>query len=400
MSLSQSRQLARVGVAIGDWVVDMALLADAGCFMECRSISNEQCFHQGSLNSFMSLGKTAWQEVRATIQALLIDKTGLLADPDAKGTMLVSMGAVEMLLPAVIGDFTDFYASKEHATKVGTMFRSAEDALAPNWIHLPVAYHGRSSSIVPSGTAVRRPHGQIAPKEESEQPSYGPSAVVDFELEMGFLIGCGNELGHPIDIQNVGDHIFGMVLLNDWSARDVQKWEYVPLGPFNSKNWATTISPWVVTMEALQPFRCAAPEQKPSVLSYLQDPDRCSYDIGLEASIRPKDSKEATVISRSNLRHLYWTASQMVAHHTAGGCNLRSGDLLGTGTISCTGNQGQGCLLEATSGGTTPVQLSDGTERVFLQDGDTVELSGFCQGEGYRVGFGVCCGQLLSGRDR
>jgi len=385
----------RVGLAIGDSVLDASVLAEQGCFKGCDAIVDQSCFHQGSLNAFMAQGRPAWRQARRAVQDLLSDPQGRLADASFRQTAVLAQEEVQMLVPATIGDYTDFYASREHATRVGAMFRDEKNALAPNWLHLPVAYHGRASSIVPSGTPVRRPTGQVAPAEAGGSPSQQASANVDFELEMAFLVGLGNDMGSQISTTAAAEHVFGLVLLNDWSARDVQKWEYVPLGPFNSKNWASTISPWVVTLDALEPFRCPAPEQSPSVLPYLQEEDRHSYDVQLEVSVQPRDAEAATTVARSNLRHLYWTMAQMVAHHTVGGCPLRAGDLLGTGTISRQGESGGGCLLEATTAGKHPLRLAGGEERASLQDGDTVVLTGACRGDGYTVGFGTCSGQLL-----
>lgn len=389
----------RTGVAIGSSVLDMVSLADAGCFDSCEALADLRCFHQPSLNDFLAQGRPAWRQVRATLQELLTDATGMLADPLFQEQAVVSMEDVEMLLPVAVGDYTDFYASREHATNVGAMFRGADNALNANWLHLPVAYHGRSSSIVVSGTSVRRPMGQVSPSEPQQQPDFRPSAAADFELEMGYVVGRGNSLGEPISAADAEEHIFGMVLMNDWSARDIQRWEYQPLGPFNSKNWATSISQWVVPLDALEPFRCPAPQQDPPVLPYMQEADRHSYNVQLEVALRPKGSATNTTVTRTNLRHLYWTLPQMVAHHTAGGCNLRPGDLLGTGTLSHEAEDGRGCLLEITRGGASRVLLADGVTRGYLEDGDTVTLSGYCQGHGYRVGFGKCTGQLQPSRE-
>jgi fumarylacetoacetase len=387
------------------------------------------CFSlQRTLNAFMATGRPTWLEARSTIQHLLSADEPLLRDnQQLREEALVPQNTATMHLPATIGDYTDFFCSKEHAVNCGLMFRGPENPLNPNWLHLPVAYHGRSSSIVISGTNVRRPWGQILPKttETSESsttptaPIFQPSGVLDFELEMGcFIGGPGNTLGEPISINAAVDHMFGFVLLNDWSARDVQKWEYVPLGPFTAKNWATSISPWVVTLEALEPFKTPAPPKDPPPLPYLTPESdsalaNCNYDIRLEASIAPSSGGERggcneksnptpttpTTITRSNMRTLYWTLPQMIAHHTAGGCNLRPGDLLGTGTLSTAGEGEQGCLLELTWSGTKKILLTESgggeVERTFLEDGDEVTLTGYCQGEGYRVGFGDCTGKIL-----
>jgi fumarylacetoacetase len=309
---------------------------------------------------------------------------------------LVPMADATLRLPVEIGDYTDFYSSRDHASNVGTMFRGADHALVPNWVHLPVAYHGRASSVVASGTDLHRPLGQTRP-DESAPPVFGPSRAVDFELEMGALIGPGNELGQPIPIEQAEDHVFGLVLVNDWSARDIQKWEYVPLGPFLSKSFGTSISPWVVALDALEPFRVAGPLQDPPVLDYLRSPGAWAYDIQLEVSLEPA-GRPATVIARSNARYLYWNFCQQVAHHTVGGCNLRTGDLLATGTISGPQPHERGCLLELTWGGRQAVELAGGQTRRFLEDNDRVTFSGWCQGPGYRVGFGTVTGKLLPPR--
>ncbi|CAD7700846.1 unnamed protein product [Ostreobium quekettii] len=386
----------RVGVALGEHVVDLGTLSEAGAFTG-PMLSGADCFRKGSLNEFMALGYAAWQEARTTLTRLLSSAEGVLRDDRTlQEKILIPQSEVTMHLPARIGDYTDFYASKEHATNVGTIFRGKDNALQPNWCHLPVAYHGRASSIVPSGTDVKRPRGQTL-KPGSTQPHFVPSAVVDFELEMGAFVGPGNQLGSPIPIESAKEHIFGIVLLNDWSARDIQKWEYVPLGPFNGKNWATTVSPWVVTLDALEPFECPAPVQEPPVLPYLREQHRTTYDVQLEVQIQPRDSSEAAAVSASNLRHLYWTFPQMVAHHTSSGCNLRPGDLLGTGTISC--EDGPGSLLELSWAGQRQIAFECGGSthnRCYLMDGDTVILKGHCAGpNGRRIGFGECRGRVL-----
>ncbi|KAL4859929.1 Fumarylacetoacetase [Chlorella vulgaris] len=379
----------RPGVAIGAHVLDLAALSSAGLFSGPLLSSQAQCFQQTTLNSFMALGRPAWVEARQSLQRLLAAGEGALRDnAELRERALVPMHDAAMHLPAAIGGYTDFYCSREHATNVGIMFRGKDNALQPNWLHLPVGYHGRASSVVVSGTPVRRPWGQVL-RQAGHSPAFQPSGQLDFELEMGCLVGPGNELGSCLSVGSAADHIFGYVLVNDWSARDIQKWEYVPLGPFNSKNFATSISPWVVTPDALAPFECEAPPQDPPPLPYLQQPQgqRRNYDVRLEVAIQPgggggggSDASE-TVVTRSNLRTLYWTLPQMMAHHTAGGCNLRPGDLIATGTLSCEGPQGAGCLLEATWNGSQPVQLSDGSVRHYLLDGDTVIMRGYCQAE-------------------
>jgi fumarylacetoacetase len=351
-------------------------------------------FDTGTLNAFMAQGRTVWSEVRRRLQQLLdADEPTLRDNAALRARVLVPMAQVEMLLPADIGDYTDFYSSREHASNVGTMFRGPDKALQPNWLHLPVAYHGRSSSIIVSGADVRRPCGQSKP-DSTAAPIYGPSQSLDFELEMAVFIGPGNSLGQPIPIAAVEDHLFGMVILNDWSARDIQAWEYVPLGPFLGKNFATSISPWIVTMEALKPFRVAAPSQDPPPLPYLSDPLRTTYDIHLEVFLQGEKMNEAARICASNFRYLYWTLAQQVAHHTVNGCNLRTGDLLASGTISGPTPDSYGSLLELSWRGTRPVKVGEET-RTFLRDGDRVTMTAWCQGDGYRIGFGSVTARIL-----
>ncbi|MFQ5582827.1 MAG: fumarylacetoacetase, partial [Calditrichia bacterium] len=307
---------------------------------------------------------------------------------------LVLQDDVQMLLPVEIGDYTDFYSSKEHAANVGSMFRDPENALLPNWLWLPVGYHGRASSVVISGTDIHRPKGQMKP-EGAEKPVFGPCKLLDFELEMGFFTGPGNQLGHPIPVDQAYEHIFGMVLVNDWSARDIQKWEYVPLGPFLAKNFATSISPWVVTLDALKPFRTRSTKQDPPPLPYLKYKGDWSFDIHLEVLLQTKKQKESQRISLSNFKFMYWNICQQLAHHTVTGCNVRPGDLMASGTISGPTPDSYGSMLELAWRGTKPIKLANGEERKFLEDGDTVIMTGWCQGEGYRVGFGEVCGTVL-----
>jgi fumarylacetoacetase len=302
---------------------------------------------------------------------------------------------VVMQLPARIGDYTDFYSSYHHAHNVGTMLRGPENALMPNWKWLPVAYHGRASSIVVSGTDVRRPRGQIKPPDAAA-PVYGPSKAFDYELEMAFLIGPSNSLGKPVPIDQAADHIFGLVLMNDWSARDIQTWEYQPLGPFLAKNFCTTISPWVVTLEALEPFRKPLPAQDPEPLAYLRLTNDFTYDIRLEAALQTAKMNAPQVITRTNFQNLYWSISQQLAHHTVNGCNLHPGDLLASGTISGPTEDSRGCMLELTWRGANPLQLPDGETRKWLGDDDRLTISGWCQGDGYRVGFGEATGKVVA----
>ncbi|MBI3863233.1 MAG: fumarylacetoacetase [Planctomycetia bacterium] len=386
----------RVGVAIGEMVVDLSVLERQGLLDPAAQPANrEPLFCRSSLNAFMACGRPLWSEVRERLSQLLRhDEPRLRDDAELRREALLPMSDVELLLPAEIGDYTDFYSSREHATNVGTMLRGPENALMPNWLHLPVAYHGRASSVVVSGTDLHRPHGQTK-ADIAPAPVFGPSRSVDFELEMGVLIGPGNALGEPIPVDRARDHIFGLVLVNDWSARDIQKWEYVPLGPFLAKNFGTSISPWVVMLEALEPFRAAGPRQDPLPLSYLRCQRDEAYDIHLEVLLHAAGTDEPVRICTSNLRHLYWNFCQQVAHHTCNGCNLRTGDLLATGTISGPSPDSRGCLLELTTGGRNPLALPNGSTRPFLEDGDRVSMTGWCQGAGYRVGFGEVTGKLL-----
>ncbi|MDH3283784.1 MAG: fumarylacetoacetase [Acidobacteriota bacterium] len=388
---------ARVGVAIGEMVLDLSLLEEAGLF-DGPQLSNERVFRRPRLNELMALGRPAWREARARIAELLSEEEPRLRDDAAlRERALVPSRGVEMLVPAEIGDYTDFYSSRHHATNVGTMFRGPDNALMPNWLWLPVAYHGRASSIVVSGTGVVRPRGQVVPPEESH-PRLAPSRLLDYELEMGFFVGPGNAMGRPVPVDEAESHIFGMVIVNDWSARDIQKWEYQPLGPFLAKNFATTVSPWVVTLDALAPFRCAGPAQDPAPLAYLESKGDRSFDIALEVWLRAEGLDEPVMLSRGNFRDLYWDVRQQLAHHTITGCNLRPGDMLASGTISGAAKESRGCLLELTWRGTEPIELPNGEERKFLADGDTVVMSGWCQGAGFRVGFGECSGTLLPAR--
>lgn len=377
----------RPGTAIGEWVVDLQALQAAG-MLETDVFSGE------TLNAFMAAGRPVWTAVRTRLQTLLSAENAELRDHEAvRSGAFHRQADVQMVMPVDIGDYTDFYSSREHATNVGTMFRDPDNALLPNWLHLPVGYHGRASSVVVSGTDVRRPMGQTKPGDGP--PVFGPCRLLDFELELGFFTGPGNELGAPIPIEEAADHIFGFVLVNDWSARDIQKWEYVPLGPFLAKNFATTISPWIVTLDALEPFRCAGPEQDPKPLPYLQGSGDRSYDIALEVGIQPEGASTDDIVCRSNFRYMYWNISQQLAHHSVTGCNVRPGDLMASGTISGPDKGSYGSMLELSWRGQNPIPLSDGSERKFIQDGDTVVMRGAAEKDGLRIGFGECRGKLL-----
>lgn len=383
--------ITTIGSRIGDYAIDLAALHQLGYFQGIPL--TDDMFMQDTLNDFISDGRTTWRLVRNRIADLFDEENPKLRDnKEHRETVLFFMDEVEMLLPVDIGDYTDFYSSREHATNVGTMFRDPENALLPNWLHLPVGYHGRSSSIVVSGTRIRRPKGQTLPAG-AESPVFGPSKLLDFELEMGFITTDANSLGSSVSVKEARDEIFGMVLLNDWSARDIQKWEYVPLGPFLAKNFATSISPWIVTLDALEPFRVEGPEQDPEPLPYLKEEGKTAYDIKLEASIQPKNSEE-TVVSRTNFKYMYWSISQQLAHQTVNGCNVRSGDLYGSGTISGKEPGSYGSMLELTWKGTKPIKMKDGTERKFIENGDTVILRGHCENDQVRIGFGTCVGKI------
>jgi fumarylacetoacetase len=385
---------ARAGVAIGDLVLDLAALEEAG-FFHPLNFGERVIFARDSLNAFLALGRPVWRGTREILQRLLRADTATLRDDKAlRARAFHRQAEVTMQLPARIGDYTDFYSSYHHAFNVGTMFRGPENALMPNWKWLPIAYHGRASSIVPSGADVRRPHGQIKPPDATE-PVFGASRALDFELETAYFIGPPNQLGEPVPIEQAADHIFGIVLMNDWSARDIQTWEYQPLGPFLAKNFCTSISPWIVTMEALEPFRKPLPAQDPTPLPYLRAPNDFIFDIRLEVELQTAKMRAPQTIARSNCLNLYWSIAQQLAHHTAGGCNLQPGDLLASGTISGPEENGRGSMLELTWRGANPLQLPNGETRKWLEDGDRLTINGWCEGEGYRVGFGEVTGRIV-----
>jgi fumarylacetoacetase len=385
---------ARVGVAIGELVLDLSILEELGHF-RTPEFQDRLVFSDGALNSFLALGRPAWSKAREVIQNLLAADTATLRDDGAlRSRVFHAQKDVTMQVPARIGDYTDFYSSYHHAHNVGTMLRGPENALMPNWKWLPVAYHGRASSIVASGTDVRRPHGQTKPPD-APAPIFGPSRSFDYELETAFLIGPGNTLGQPVPIDRATEQIFGLVLMNDWSARDVQGWEYQPLGPFLAKNFCTSISPWVVTLEALESFRKPLPAQDPEPLPYLRAAHDYTYDIQLEARLQTATMDAPHVITRTNFQNLYWSIAQQLAHHTVNGCNLRPGDLLASGTISGPTEESRGCMLELTWRGANPLTLPNGETRKWLEDGDSLTITGWAQGEGHRIGFGEVTGRVL-----
>ncbi len=372
-------------VAIGDQVVDLSVLEENGVI----SAGDGPVFDVPYINEFMELGPEIWSSVRARLMDLL----GEGADEAALKGAMHGMGDVEMHMPFVVSEYTDFYAGKHHATNVGTMFRGAENALPPNWLHIPIGYNGRASTVVVSGTDVRRPMGQLKPPT-ADVPHFGPCKRLDIELEMGAVVGFGNEMGEPISTVEADEMIFGYVLLNDWSARDIQAWEYQPLGPFQAKVFATSISPWVVTKEALEPFRVATPAREVPLLPYLEEEKPGLYDISLEVWMEPEGGARAR-IAATNYDQMYYSSAQQLAHHASGGCEMNCGDLLGSGTISGPSKEERGSLLELSWGGKEPIDVG-GVERSFLEDGDAVSLVGYAQGDGYRVGFGSCDGRIVS----
>lgn len=382
---------ARVCTRIGDTVIDLYELSKQGFFQNI--IIDNIVFNKPVLNNFIALGKDITSAVRHRIAEIFSTENKDLMNIKC----LLDVNEVEMLLPVEIGDYTDFYSSREHATNVGIMFRDPENALLPNWLHLPVGYHGRASSIVVSGTDINRPKGQMKPKVD-EPPLYGPSRSLDFELEVAFIVGKSTRMGDTVTTTEAEDYIFGLTLFNDWSARDIQSWEYVPLGPFLGKNFASTMSPWVVTLEALDLLRIKSPEQNPAVLPYLQFDGDKSFDINLKVFIRPDNTKDSYEICHSNFKYMYWTMVQQLAHHTVNGCNLRVGDVCASGTISGPTPDSYGSMLELAWKGTKPIELPNGEKRVFINDNDTIIMSGWGERDGVRIGFGECIGKILPAR--
>ena len=382
----------RVSVRIGDYALDLKVLAELGYLKETGFDSSD--FDAPFLNPMMKKGKLAVRGLRNRISELLLDSsTSLQNNPSQIEQVLHLISTVEVSMPVEIGDYTDFYSSKEHATNVGMMFRDPANALLPNWLWIPVAYHGRASSIVLSGQDIHRPKGQIKPSAE-EDPIFTPSRQVDFELEMAFITFDGKPLGDSISTEEADSYIFGLCLFNDWSARDIQAWEYVPLGPFLGKNFASSVSAWIVTLDALEPFAVESPEQNPKVLPYLEFDGKKSYDIQLQVGI-VTNNKDETVVCNSNFKYMYWNMAQQLAHHTSNGCNIRCGDLLGSGTISGKSEDSFGSMLELTWRGTKPLKVKDGSERKFINDGDSVVMRGHSELNGVRIGFGELKSKLL-----
>jgi fumarylacetoacetase len=379
------------GVAIGNYVLDLVYLHEHGHFDGLGLPPG--IFNQKYLNDFIALGRKKCREVRERISELLRHDNDELRDNPAREIALIPVTEVQMQMPVRVPNYTDFYSSEEHATNVGSMFRDPKNALLPNWKHLPVGYHGRASSIVVSGTPIYRPKGQIK-LPDSEQPVFSASRKMDFELEMAFITCGETKLGHSVSTEEAENYIFGFVLFNDWSARDIQQWEYVPLGPFLGKNFGSTVSPWIITLDALEPFRVDGPEQNPEVLPYLKSSGAKNFDIALEVLLQPEGGDPVT-ISRSNFKYMYWNVNQQLAHHTINGCNIQVGDMYASGTISGPSPGSYGSLLELTWNGSRPLQLNVQTQRSFIEDGDTVILRGFAEKNGVRIGFGLCSGKIL-----
>lgn len=387
---------ARCGSRIGNYAIDLATMTELGYFDDLQ-LKDQSVFYESTLNPFIALGRESWRKVRQRISDLFQhDCVKLRDDDEAKSKVLFPIDDVEMQMPVQVGDYTDFYSSIEHATNVGTMFRDPANALLPNWKHIPVGYHGRSSSIVVSGTDIYRPKGQTRP-DENKPPVFGPSKLVDFELEMAFITGKETKMGESISVENADEYIFGMVIFNDLSARDIQKWEYVPLGPFLSKNFGSVVSPWVVTLDALEPFRIAGPDQDEKVLPYLELKGNKNIDIDLEVFIQPENGS-LNKITHSNFKYMYWNMNQQLAHQTVNGCNVRVGDMYGSGTISGPTPDSYGSMLELSWKGTKPLLLSDGSIRTFIEDNDKIVMKAYCKKEGVRIGFGCVETTILAAK--
>ena len=386
---STNKNSKRVGIAIGNNIIDLLACNELDIFKDLNI--NNNVFENNFLNDFINLGKNKTNKVREIIQQQLTDESSKIK---MSSVVIIPMNEAEMHLPVKVGDYTDFYSSIEHATNIGSMFRDPSNPLLPNWRHLPVGYHGRASSIIVSGIDIFRPQGQVMPKD-SDKPVFTSSKRIDFELEMGYIIGKNSSLGSSITTDDADNYIFGKVLFNDWSARDIQKWEYVPLGPFLGKSFASSISPWVVTIEALDNFRVAGPIQNPEVLDYLKFNGLKNYDINLSVSILPEKTNIETIVCKSNFKYMYWNMSQQIAHHTINGCNLNVGDMMASGTISGKSKDSYGSMLELSWGGKKNIELNDGSSRTFIEDYDSVIMRGYCEKDNIRVGFGEVKSKLL-----
>lgn len=386
----------RAGVAIGDQVLDLSVLESEGLL----NLDGGAYFDQPTLNAFIDSGRDNWTKARQTIQTLLsADSDGLSDNQDLQQKVLFKQANVTMHLPVQVSGFTDFYSSKEHATNVGTMFRDPSNALLPNWTEMPVGYNGRASTVIVSGLDVVRPSGQLKPNA-NDRPIFSACKRLDFELETAFVVGKGNHIGQPIAVDEAFDHIFGMVLLNDWSARDIQKWEYVPLGPFNAKTFASQVSSWIVTMDALAPFKTSCPAQEPKPLAYLNETNSDnSFDITLSVELLPENADNATVVCETNFKYMYWSMAQQLTHHTITGCKVEVGDMMGSGTISGSTPDSYGSMLEIAWNATKPVTLDGDETRSFIEDGDTVIMKGHSEKDGIRVGFGEVRGKVLPALD-
>lgn len=393
---SRAGEEPRCGVAIGTQVLDLVQLAHAGLLPMDVGL-----FEAPTLNPFMASGPEAWTAVREQLTQLLAEGGAphLREDPALQAICFLPLAEVRLHLPFEVRGYTDFYAGRQHAFNVGSLFRGPENALPPNWLHIPIGYNGRASTVVVSGTRIKRPLGQTKPPG-TDAPLFGPCKRLDIELEFGAVVGQGNEMGQPISVAQAEAMIFGYVLLNDWSARDIQAWEYQPLGPFQAKAFATSISPWVVPKAALEPFRVPTPPRDKPLLPYLEESGPSLYDIELEVWMQPDGAVQPSRISQTNTRHLYYSAAQQLTHHAIGGCKMECGDLLGSGTISGPDKSGYGSLLEMTWGGKQPLTLTGGETRSFIEDGDSLTLRGWAQGEGYRIGFGDCEGTILPAPSR
>ena len=382
-----------VGSRIGDYAIDLNALLKLNYF---DGISlDRDIFNKETLNDFLKLGKPIWRQVRDRI-AEIFDSNNAM-DESHKTVILSKINEVEMLMPVKVGDYTDFYSSRQHAYNVGCMFRDPNNALLPNWLHIPVGYHGRASSIILSGTNIYRPKGQQLPAD-SDTPTFGPCKLLDFELEMAFITGQGKNLGETISTQEADDYIFGMCIFNDWSARDIQKWEYVPLGPFLGKSFASSISPWIVSLDALEPFRVPGEKQEPAVLPYLEFEGNKNIDINLEVLVSSNNFDPHT-ISKSNYKYMYWNMTQQLAHHTINGCNINAGDMMASGTISGNTPKAYGSMLELSWKGTKPIPMPDGSKRRFLEDNDSLVMKAHCQAEEYRIGFGEVKTKILPAKE-